>query len=116
MHTARLRPTLAVAAATIAVCAGQAAAATPKTYTLRLGQIFSVSGQTGTPPGKDARATGGVVVRGRWAGGTWRVLLRTHTDTKGHYSFEYRPSRRGLLTLKVEPPDHIAQRLVLRVR
>jgi hypothetical protein len=116
MPLTRLRPTLLIGAATLAVCAAPALGAEPQTYKLKVGQLFSVSGQTGAATGGATRATGGVVVHGRWTGGTWRILLRTHTDRKGNYRFSYRPQRTGTLTIRIEPPDRVAQRLVLKVR
>jgi hypothetical protein len=61
------------------------------------------------------QAVGAVVVRGRWDDGRWYVVTTTRTDAHGRYAFSVRPARRGVLTLRVTPPDRHERRLVLRV-
>jgi hypothetical protein len=84
------------------------------TYTLRLGDTFTATGQTATVGGK--RATGFVRVVGRWGStGVWRYVTTTRTDSAGRYRFRVKPDRRGVLTLRITPPDKQDKQLVLRV-
>jgi|SRR5581483_2216464 len=98
-----------VAGAALAAAALGSAAATAgaATTTLTLGQTYVVDGRTAAPStGPAKHAVGLVVVRGRWGNGHWRIVTTTRTDTKGRYHFTVTPGRRGILTLRITPPDH----------
>jgi hypothetical protein len=106
----------AVCAIAIA-CALTGTASAASVTTLHVGDTFIVSGVTGSRPGEGVkRATGAVVVRGRWGGGAWYVVTTTRTDANGRYRFKVVPRRRGQLTLRVSTPDRRVRRFVLRVR
>ena len=83
--------------------------------TLSRGDTFNIKGQSGRLPGKASRAVGAVTIIGRWNGGAWHFLARTQTDTSGRYRFTVKPTRRGQFELRITPPDHFIQRLVLHV-
>jgi len=87
----------------------------PRTVTMALGSTFTANGQTGRLTGHGARAVGVVVVRGRWGDGPWSVLTTVRTDRQGRYRFSLRPHRRGVLRLRVTPPDHQMRQFVLHV-
>jgi len=112
------RATVAVIASSVlaAVLAAAASSAGTTTERLALGDVFVAKGQTGIRPGSTHRATGIVVVRGRWGSGAWKVLTTTRTDAAGRYRFAVTPHRRGLLSIRISPPDEHAQHFVLRVR
>jgi hypothetical protein len=61
------------------------------------------------------RAVGLVVVRGRWEGGASYVITTAHTDTRGNYRVSIKPNRRGLLTIRITPPDTHTVTCLLRV-
>jgi hypothetical protein len=115
MDGARMRRRLLLALALTALAA-PAAAAAEQIFRMQLGSAFTVTGRTGSFGGVNARATGKVLVEGRWGSGRWHVLARTKTDRSGKYRFVIRPERRGTLTLRIEPPDHHPRRYVLDVR
>ena len=106
---------LALTAAVGVLVAAPVRAAPPPALTLTLGATFIASGQTGSEPGKHQRALGTVFVRGRYGTGAWLLLKTTRTDATGHYRFTLRPSMRGVLTLRITPPDRRSRRYVLRV-
>ena len=85
-------------------------------FSMKLGSTFTITGRTGSAPGEGTRATGTVVLRGRWGTGTWHVITTTVTDSAGRYRLAITPRRRGTLTLRIAPPDHHVRRYVLRVR
>ena len=113
----RLRRTLIAFALSAALAGLLACPAAPagKTAKLALGDVFVARGQTGIPPGSTHHAVGLVVVRGRWNGGVWTVLTTTRTDAAGHYRFAIKPRRRGVLTIRISPPDEHVQGFVLHV-
>lgn len=112
-----MRRTLIAFAASVALAGLLVGPASPagKTAKLALGDVFVARGETGIPPGSTHHAVGLVVVRGRWTGGVWKVLTTTRTDAAGRYRFAIKPRRRGLLTLRISPPDGHLQGFVLRV-
>ena len=115
MTSSRLPSVLALAAMLFALWAGSAVGSGTPVRTLSLGATVTVSGVTGSAPGRSARAVGPVVVRGRWGTGPWRVLKTTRTDSTGHYRFAITPTRRGRLRLQIRPPDRHDQFFVFRV-
>jgi hypothetical protein len=90
-----------------------ASAATVKT--MSLGSTYAVRGQTGSLDGGTVRATGLVVVRGKWAKGVWHALTTTRTDAHGNYKFSIKPGHRGLLAIQITPPDKRVQSFLLRI-
>ena len=112
----RLLASVLGAAAALALLAGTARAEPIHSATLHVGQLFTVTGYTGVPRGKDTNAVGPVIVRGRWDHGAYRILVRTRTDAAGRYRFKLRPDRSGTLTLRIRPPDKLVQLYVLHVR
>jgi hypothetical protein len=87
-----------------------ATASAAKVWTLQLGSTFAVKGQTRSLPGKSVRATGGVVVVKSWDGGKHRLITTALTDSHGRYQVAIKLTRRGLLTLRIIPPDkHVLQ-------
>jgi hypothetical protein len=109
----RALPALTAALAALALV--PAAASAPRVERLTLGDVFVVHGRTGSFTGRVSRATGQVVVRGRWGSGAWYVVTTTRTDGTGRYAFRVIPRQRGTLTLWIVPPDRHAQLFVLRV-
>jgi hypothetical protein len=92
-----------------------AVASAAKVQTLQLGATFTVTGKTGSRPGETRRAIGLVVVRGKWESGVSYVMTTIHTDTHGNYRVAIKPSRRGLLTIRITPPDKHTVSYLLRV-
>lgn len=92
-----------------------AVAHSSRVTTLHVGDTLTVTGRTGSAPGRVQRAVGLVVVKGRWNGGRAYVVTTTRTDVDGRYHFAVRPHRHGTLVLRVLPPDKRPQRFVLRV-
>lgn len=86
-----------------------------KSYSMKLGSTFTITGRTGSEPGTQTRAVGNVVLAGRWGVGSWRVLMTTSTDSAGNYRFTIKPHRRGDLALRITPPDHHARHYLLHV-
>ena len=84
-------------------------------FSMELGSTFTITGRTGSVQGTHARATGPVVLSGRWGVGPWHVITTTATDRTGHYRFTLKPHRRGNLTLRIAPPDHHLRRYLLHV-
>jgi len=113
----RRRPVffLALAVLAVALAAAGTAAAGPDVTVMKLGSTFTVTGRTGSAPGKHTRAVGPVRVFGRWNGGTWHVISMTRTDQAGNYVFRLTPQQRGNLTLRIATPDHRPRRLLLHV-
>ena len=92
-----------------------AAAAAPRQFAFKLGGTFVASGRTGSLAGHRGRATGEVVVHGRWNGGTWYVVTTTSTDKLGNYRISVTPRHRGTLLLRIVPPDKQERRYLLHV-
>jgi hypothetical protein len=84
---------------------GPPIAADPSTYTLH--------GRTAATDG--VHSTGKVVLRGRWDGGPWLVLARTHTDAAGNFEVTSKLHRRGLLELRLLLPDGFVGTKTVRV-
>jgi hypothetical protein len=84
-------------------------------FSMQLGSTFTITGRTGSVQGTHARATGTVVLSGRWGVGPWHVITTAATDRTGNYRFTVKPNRRGNLTLRITPPDHHPRRYLLRV-
>jgi hypothetical protein len=42
---------------------------------------------------------------GRWNAGAWRIVASAHTDVRGRYRITIKLHRRGILHLRVTPPD-----------
>ena len=111
-----LRTRVAVVLAVLVAAGACATVARPGLIrTLSKGDRFNVKGQSGRLPGQASRAVGAVTIIGRWNGGTWHFITRTRTDATGHYHFTVKPTRRGQFELRITPPDHLIQRLVLHV-
>jgi hypothetical protein len=100
--------------AAVATLSAVAAAAT-EVRTLPLGSTFTVTGLTGSLPGHSVRATGVVVVVKSWDRGEHRLITTALTDSHGHYLVAVKLTRRGLLTLRIIPPDKHATTYLLRV-
>lgn len=101
----------ALAASLVVTCP----AAAGNGVSMKLGSTFTITGRTGSAPGKHTRAVGKVVLSGRWGTRPWHVLATTVTDGAGKYRFAITPRRRGTLTLRIAPPDHHPRRYVLHV-
>lgn len=104
---------LSMLIAALLVVGASASATTVRT--IQLGSTYVVKGQTGSFDGGTVRATGVVVVRGKWAKGVWHVLTTTRTDAHGNYKFSVKPGHRGLLAVQITPPDKRVQSFLLRV-
>jgi hypothetical protein len=104
---------IAVLAAALAVAAPVAFGASAA-QRVSLGGTFTVSGQTGSAPGAGP-ARGRVVMSGRWDAGQWRVLTSSRTDSRGRYRITIKLHRRGILHLRVTPPDGDDHLFVLHV-
>ena len=83
--------------------------------TITLGSSYTIAGQTGAPQAGAPRATGNVILSGKWNGGPSQVLLRTTTGPDGRYKLTIRPQRRGKLRLKLTTPDHRTTSVVLTI-
>jgi hypothetical protein len=105
--------TLAVLPAALAFAAPVALGA-PPAKTISLGGTFSVFGHTGSAAGAGP-ATGRVVMSGRWDAGPWRVVASARTDSRGRYRLSIKLHRRGILHLRVTPPDGDDHFFVLHV-
>jgi hypothetical protein len=103
---------VAFAAVVLALAVVPLAAAVPRTAPL--GSTFIVTGQTGSSTGSKP-TVGPVVVNASWNGGPWRTLTTTRTDRNGRYRVVVRLRQRGLLNLRVVPPDGDAHWFTLRV-
>lgn len=106
--------TIAVLTVTLAFAGAVAARGVPPAKTISLGGTFIVSGRTGSAPGKGP-ATGAVVMSGRWNAGPWLVVASTSTDSRGRYRLSIKLHRRGILHLRVTPPDGDDHLFVLHV-
>jgi hypothetical protein len=109
-----MRRGLTLGAVVVAVAVTAAAASATTVQRLRLGGTFTVTGQTGSAPGK-ARAVGIVVVRKSWDGSTFADFTKARTDAHGRYRVVITPKRRGLLRLRIVPPDKHVVSFVLQV-
>ncbi len=105
-----------VALVVLACALAPAALAGPQRFSLKLGETFVATGKTGGLKGHHERATGLVVVHGRWNGGKWYVVTTTKTDRLGNYRFSVTPHRRGTLLLRIASPDKQVHSYLLRVR
>jgi hypothetical protein len=112
-HLRRGVELIAVIAA--AVTLSSVAAAATEVRTLSLGSTFTVTGLTGSLPGHSGRATGLVVVVKSWDGGEHRLITTALTDSHGRYRVAVKLTRRGLLTLRIIPPDEHAITYLLRI-
>lgn len=83
--------------------------------TMSLGSTYTVRGQTGSLGGGSVPATGLVVVQSKWGRGAWHRLTTTQTDAHGAYRFSIKPAHRGLLAIRITPPDQRVQSFLLRV-
>jgi hypothetical protein len=110
----RVLPLVAVALLA-ASSAAPSVAAPRKQLSMALGSTLTITGRTGSLRGAEGRATGRVVLSGRSAGGRWRVLATTATDSSGKYRLVFTPHRRGTVTLRIDPPDRHPQSYVLHV-
>jgi hypothetical protein len=104
---------IVVLAAALAVAAPVALGASAE-QRVSLGGTFSVFGHTGSAAGAGP-ATGRVVMSGRWNAGPWRVVASARTDSKGRYRITIKLHRRGILHLRVTPPDGDDHLFVLHV-
>jgi hypothetical protein len=110
----KILSTVAVLAATLAFAGVSAAQGAQKVRSVPVGGTFTVSGRTGSAAGAGP-ATGAVVMSGRWNVGPWRVLASSHTDFRGRYRLSIKLHRRGILHLRVTPPDGDDHLFVLHV-
>ena len=56
-----------------------------------------------------------VVLSGRWDAGPWRVVASARTDSRGRYRLSIKLRRRGILHLRITPPDGDDHLFVLHV-
>lgn len=105
----------AIALCVMVALVGVAAAQATRVRTMSLGSTFVVTGQTGALDSQSVRATGLVVVRGKWAKGIWHVLTTTRTDRHGNYKVRVKPGHRGLLVIRITPPDKGVYSFLMRV-
>jgi hypothetical protein len=102
-------------AAVTAVMAFMAVAASATTVQrVPVGGTFTVTGLTGSVEGK-TRAVGIVVVSKRWDGSKFAYFTKARTDSHGRYRIAITPRRRGLLRLRIVPPDKHVVSFVLQV-
>jgi hypothetical protein len=104
----------AVLAARLAFAGAASARRGPAARSVTLGATFTVFGHTGAAAGAE-RSTGAVVMSGRWNAGPWRVVASSHTDVRGRYRIKIKLHRRGILHLRVTPPDGHEFTYLLRV-
>jgi hypothetical protein len=71
--------------------------------TAKVGSTYKLTGRTGTV--NRTRATGTVVLRGRWNAGPWHPLATTSTDPQGRFALAIHVGRRGSLHLRLSTPD-----------
>jgi hypothetical protein len=108
--------TLLAVAATAAVLAGAAVAAgAPTARSIPIGSSFTITGQTGAQAARAKRSTGAVVLSARWNRDPWRVVASSRTDRNGRYRIAITLQRKGLVRLRVSPPDGQDHVFVLRV-
>jgi hypothetical protein len=109
---------ISIAAAVLFAMLAFAGAATarpgPAARSVTLGATFTVFGHTGALAGAE-RSTGAVVMSGRWNAGPWRVIASSRTDSRGRYRLSIKLHRRGILHLRVTPPDGDDHLFVLHV-
>lgn len=105
--------TIAVLVVAVAIAAPVALGASAD-QRVSLGGTFSVFGHTGSAAGAGP-ATGRVVMSGRWDAGPWRVVASARTDSKGRYRIAIKLHRRGILHLRITPPDGDDHLFVLHV-
>ena len=105
---------VAVLATTLAFAGTALADGAPAARPVPVGGTFTVSGRTGSVAGS-GRATGAVVMSGRWNSGPWRVVASARTDSRGRYRLSIKLHRRGILHLRVTPPDGDDHVFVLHV-
>jgi hypothetical protein len=105
---------LAVAATTVAFAGTAVAVGAPAARSIRIGSVFTITGQTGSEAGTRP-STGVVVLSGRWNTNPWHVVASARTDRKGRYRVAITLRRKGLLRLRVSPPDGQDHVFVLRV-
>jgi hypothetical protein len=110
-----IRRGVALIAVIAAVATLSAVASAAPVRTLPLGSTFTVTGLTGSLPGNSVRATGMVVVVKSWDRGKHRLITTALTDSHGHYRVAIKLTRRGLLTLRIIPPDKHVVQYLLRV-
>jgi hypothetical protein len=110
----RLGAFLAVAATTAAFAGTAVAGGAPASRSIPIGSSFTITGQTGSEAGARP-STGVVVVRSRWRRDPWRVVASSRTDRRGRYRIVLALERKGLLRLRVSPPDGQDHVFVLRV-
>jgi hypothetical protein len=104
---------VAVLAATLAFVGVSGAQGAQKIRSVSIGGTFTVSGRTGSAAGAGP-STGAVIMSGRWDAGPWHVIASSRTDSRGHYRITIKLHRRGILHLRVSPPDGDDQLFVLR--
>ncbi len=92
-------PATATATSTRVVRTTQLGGAT----TAKVGSTYRLTGRTGTV--NQTRATGTVVLRGRWNGGPWNALATTSTDPQGRFALAIHVGHRGSLHLRLSTPD-----------
>ncbi len=75
------------------------------------------SGRTGSVIGTSSavRATGKVLVSARLDHGPWYVVMQTATDAAGRYRARFKPSHRGVYTVRLATPDRASIVYVIRV-
>jgi hypothetical protein len=77
------------------------------------GGTYTFRGRTGGV--NTVRITGGVVARGRWNGGAWKVLARTKTDARGSYTLALKLTRLGVVDIRISTPDGYISTKTVRV-
>jgi hypothetical protein len=83
--------------------------------TIKLGDAFTVNGQTSSAPGTRVRATGSFVASARRGAGAWYLVKKGRTDAQGHFTATIRPSLRGTYTFRLLTPDKRVITFLLRV-
>jgi hypothetical protein len=105
---------VATAVVTVAMAVTAAMASATTVQKVPVGGTFTVSGLTGSAAGK-TRAVGIVLVRKSWDGSSFAYFTKARTDAHGRYRIAITPQRRGLLRLRIVPPDKNVVVFVLRV-
>lgn len=110
-----VRHRLALFAAVVGAALLSTTASATDVRTLTLGSTLTITGQTGSLPGKTTRATGLVAIVKSWAGDPTLFHTWARTDTQGRYKVAMMPPHRGLLTVIITPPDKHRVRYLFRI-
>jgi hypothetical protein len=84
--------------------------------TLPFGSTYTVTGHTGTKDRSSRHTLGTITLLGSWNAGPWHVIAETRAKgPSGLYRIVLRPTRRGVLSLRLETPDPASYTVQLTV-